>query len=211
MIHLLVTILCLITAASVAHAQTVVTSHDGLVYRGKIISRGVDSLKMRTEDGRIVTIANLQIGSIEESEESNDTAPPAPRERQRIYTDRPMFGASVLTPAGVNLIVGYRMGPFGARLSGLHMGKYYGAQFDLLANIGESDDFIHDLYVGIGIADNVNFGGAFSWLYHEWRYTALGYNVNWRGIFASGGLSFGAGHYTNPQVVFQVGYVKEVR
>jgi len=211
-IRFLIATLFILSVASIARSQeVVVTSHDGIVVRGKIIVRGVDSLKVMTKEGRMVSLANLQIHSIEEENQSAIGAPRPFNEKARIHTDHPIFGLSILSPAGINLIVGYRMGLFGARLTGMHFGKHYGAQFDLLANLDESGDFIHDLYVGIGMADNVDFDGGFHWVYHEWRYTAIGYNVSWKGIYANGALSFGSGDYDTPQLIVQLGFVKEAR
>ncbi|HRT68363.1 MAG TPA: hypothetical protein P5216_06450, partial [Bacteroidota bacterium] len=77
----------------------------------------------------------------------------------------------------------------------------FGFQIEALYNLKTSRHFEHNLGVGLGLMEIY---------YNEdnvWGYLELLYNLNIYGFFLEAGMSIGSGSFTNPQLMFQFGYV----
>lgn len=206
-----------------AHAQAVVTTQDGFVFRGKIISRGADSLTMITEEGKRVSLPYLQVRTVKE-EVAHDPYARPPAVKPFILGDRPFFGMSLCSPIlgepWVNLIAGFRMGRFGARLTWMfrdqrgqdqrgHNNRGSGAEFDLLLNLDQYESATADLHVGIGLGPTIDYNGNRVVWSTIRRYTAIGASLYLLGLYLNGTITFGSGEYANPQPLLHVGFVFE--
>jgi hypothetical protein len=201
--------------ADLAYSQATVTTQDGLVFRGRILHKGLDSLRMLTVDSQLVMLSNLQVRTIDEPEVRDRIhaieLPPPPRDP--VCADCLMFGASFGEVFGaqnsgasnVTLIAGFRASAVGVRLSGsAYKYRNKGYELDFLANLDWKEGFSHDIYIGMGIV-----GDAPGQL-RRWRYTVIGYNLNVVGIYANIGIGFGSSIVANPQIMTQIGYVREI-
>lgn len=214
---ILCTTILLLLGWGSACSQTVVTTQDGFVFRGKIISRGLDSLKLLTDDGKEISLPHVQVLSIvEEGLPPDPYAYPPPIVLPP--SDHPFYGGMLNTnfvdEAVFTLFAGHRMDNFGARF-GWSFPKYTlgrsiasGWQFDLLLNLGAYDNATADIYVGIGFETEPaapNFT-----LYRRRRFTAFGINANLAGVFVGGGITVGPSDIQDAKFHVHLGLVKEI-
>lgn len=172
-----------------------VTTKDDKTYEGKIKDDTSVEVVLVQNNGTEIRIPKNNIENIDYTETQEES--------NRFKRSYPIFGATVGTPAGINLSIGYTWPVLGFQLSGLYLGNIYGAQLNILFKLSETKNFSHALFLGGGFSQVTGMGGYdFSWYYG-----AAGYNLNFFGIFAELGLSVGTGTFKNPQLTFQLGYV----
>lgn len=127
-------------------------------------------------------------------------------------------GGTLVTPAGLNLVVAHYSRSLGVRLAAGYWGSIGGAQIDLAYEMGRRRNFSHHLYLGVGassveVEEMVSAGRYYNVATSTktWQYVGLGYDVNWNGFFVSSGLNIGSGDFSSPQLMAQIGYVYEIR
>lgn len=185
--------------SSGALAQSTVTTVTGQVYRGSILSDSPEAIEVMTVDSIAVRIPRERIESISYgrsgviTEVSGTTSPLGIQPRGRFFA----VGATFGTPGGLNLTVGHYWEEWGARLSGMVLGDIGGFQLNGLKLIERSGRF--EAHAGLAV-------GAATIGRDEWLYIMPTIDANWRGMFLELGLSIGAGDYSNPQLMFQLGY-----
>jgi hypothetical protein len=195
----------IIVASAPVHAQVLVITTNGEEYLGRILDDTADMIALRTTDSAEVKIPKSSVRTIQYSGVDGPTG-------RHSY---PVLGATLGTPSGVNLLAGYSFNGWGARLSGFFLGyALFGAQLDLLKNIGTWRNFSHDIYVAAGFSQSEIYTSTFAGGFYDvtyWDYLGVGYSLNWSGFFLSAGLSVGDGTYSSPQVMGQIGYVYDFR
>lgn len=194
-ILLLVSFLFLCVSASTLTAQKVtrITTVEEEVYLGEILSETVDTVKLRSTSGADISIPRASIGSIEyDFTRGKDL-------------DKPFWsiGATFGTPGGINLVLGHNFNnDWGLRLSGGYIVTASGIQIDGLYRLG-GETVRNNLYLGAGGLSLSSLG--------DWTYVNTGYNLQAGGFDLMLGLSVGSGDYSNPQLLFQIGYVHRFR
>jgi len=120
-----------------------------------------------------------------------------------------VLGLSLAGPAGLNFIAGYYFKYFGFHISGMfYHPEMTGGQLNLLWKFYESRRFIHSVSVVGGIThfDSTSVGLDIV----DWKYGGIAYNFYWSGFFAELSITMGDGNYTNPHVMFQLGYIQKL-
>ncbi len=198
-INMFVSVTMVCFAQTPDRAATVITN-DGKEYSGKIISE--DSLQIVIEDATTrITVFKTQITSIKYFTDVKELA--------KVNGDFTFVGISLLTPGGVNIVVGKDFGKFGARLAAGYIGTAAGIQGNFLFNLSRSKSFNSHLSVGVGssvIGTSNRYSSS-----STWTYIGGFYDLNYGGFFLETGLSIGSGSYSNPQLMLQLGYVYEFR
>ena len=46
-----------------------------------------------------------------------------------------------------------------------------------------------------------------NWDKKTWDYIGIAYNLNYKDFYLEAGITSGSGSYSNPQIMFQIGYV----
>lgn len=191
-----------------ASAQTRIKLRSGMAYFGRIVADSDDVIVLRTADSVEMTFKRSTVESIDVMQVRTDSA-------RRAY---PSIGVTLGTPAGINLIGAYYFGDLGLRASIGYWGSIYGAQVNLTRNLSTSGNVTHNVSIGAGYMylriHRTNFD-AWEVTEHddisEWRYLCATYALNWSGFFAEIGVSVGSGTFSNPQLLFQIGYVHDFR
>jgi hypothetical protein len=204
--------------AGAARSQTTVTTQDEIVFRGRIIRKGFDSLTIMTLDSQVVTLPNVQVRSIAEEEErprrwGGYTLPPPPREPvcAECLLIGGSMGGSILDRNNLNVIAGFRARGVGVRLTWISVGRDRGYELDFLANLEWKEGFSHDIYVGMGLVyDNYVIGDRHNIWEGKYRYTVVGYNFNLGGIYLNIGIASGSANALNPKFMVHAGYVLEI-
>lgn len=116
------------------------------------------------------------------------------------------IGLSIGSPAGANIVIksnelGFPLqvsgGYWGDKIRGLEVGyNFYQNQ----------DSFFHSAQVIAGYSDieENRFENS------TWRYTGVSATFKKGGFFMEPGLTFGSGDYSNPQVTFQIGWMRQL-
>ncbi len=185
----------LIAWAAPAAAEDRITTRSGEQYIGTIKETSVEQLTIETSEGALIVVPRSQIRSIEFNVDPLSESPSA----------SPHFdflGVTLLTPAGLNLVYGHWFGDFGLRFSGAYFGGLAGLEIDALHRLSINENVNHSLFWALGslVVDNNN-----------WNYLGFGWLMNLSGFFVQAGLSIGAGDYSSPQLIAQIGYVYEFR
>ncbi len=127
------------------------------------------------------------------------------------------FGAVIGTPGVVNVVMAAHTGGFLFKFSGGFLGSgTYGAQFEVGYKFYEEDETYHGFGLGIGhsVLTTNDDDGYYRYpnsKRHVWDYAAISYLLNTRGLYINLGLSHGQGSYPSPQLLFQIGYVFQIR
>lgn len=222
------TALLIVAAHCDALAQTTITTKEGKEYRGSVVDERGDAVTLLTADSVRMIVPRSQIRTIVYADEvvaggpapatSDAAAPPSappPVAAPPIVEKSafPVFGGTLGTPGGLNLVAGYYFNGWGVRLSGMYLSTINGLEFELLRNIGRNGLFSHNIHVGIGRShvelESERYAGVYE--VYDWRYMMAGYDFNWNSFYVSASLSAGSGDFSSPQLLFQLGYVKEFR
>jgi hypothetical protein len=124
------------------------------------------------------------------------------------------IGAVIGAPASVALTAGLYLPPVSFRVTGCAWGKgWYGLQGDIAFPLTKSKDLIQNLSVIGGIfatkvidVDPSQPGIQIPRFYKQ-NYIGLAYDVYYSGFLMQTGLGFGHGDFSNPQFLFQFGYL----
>jgi hypothetical protein len=200
-----------------AAQTTTITTREGKEFKGKVVTEGADAITLIGADSVEIKVPRSQIRSIVYNDSSTttavstgSTAAAAPAVPEK--TSFPILGAALGTPAGLNGIVGYYFDGWGVRASAMYLPTINGIEVEFLRNIGRSGTFSHNVHVGAGVSHMEIPGDLYTLEeIYDWRYFTAGYDINWNSFHVSAGLSWGSGSYSNPQLMFQLGYVKEFR
>jgi hypothetical protein len=137
----------------------------------------------------------------------------------------PELGLTLGTPGGANLVAGYWFGDVGVRLMGMTFASYNGIQMNIGVKLSDNTNRSHALALVFGTSmfkeTTYSFLAPDAVIKRYWTYGGLAYSLNWHGFYLEGGLTVGNGlfpfHFewngklpersTNPQAVFQIGYV----
>ena len=187
------------------NAQVKVTTTTGETYVGSVVDENMERIMLLTADSVTITVPKINVRMVQYGLD------PIPS-RAKIDPGASFwsFGATLGTPAIVNLVLGYNFNEWGVRASGGMIPETsIGFQVDIRRSIGTSGSLSHNLHVGAGalVMDDGNPFRSYDW----WDYIAIGYDMNWSGFYLSADISSGEGTYSNPQFLAQVGYVHEFR
>jgi hypothetical protein len=122
-----------------------------------------------------------------------------------------MFGLSVLSPGGVNCVLGFQSytgAGFRIAAGTLLESSSWGAQGNLLYNLIKSRDVELNASLGFGtshVAKHNELGNPDGEL--SWNYIGAFADINFVGFFVEGGITFGSGSYKQPKFLIQAGYV----
>ncbi|TAL68860.1 MAG: hypothetical protein EPN82_09340 [Bacteroidetes bacterium] len=180
-----------------------IINSNGFEYNGTLKKYNDSSLVLSTQDFGELTINRKDIISMDLKNDFEKTG-------------YPMLGIAVLTPGGINLILGYHFTSVGLRFQAgylpLPFGKMWGLQGNLLYNFQKSESFENNISISFGQL-NIPIEKGYSvwegtvWENADWTYGAICYDLNTSGFFLEVGLSVGEGYFTNPQFLLQLGYV----
>jgi hypothetical protein len=182
-----------------ANAQVSVTTNNGERYLGTVVDDTMEWIRLVSSDSVTITIPKSNVQLIQYGVD-------APGGRSSFW----VLGGAFGSPGIANLVGGYYFNGWGVRVSGgMIPFSAGGVQIEVLKNLSSTQDFSHNLHLGVGslFIDN----GSSFWGYDWWDYIAIGYDLNWHGFYVSGDLSFGEGTYSSPQILGQIGYVYEFR
>ncbi|HPI19980.1 MAG TPA: hypothetical protein PKY56_06375 [Candidatus Kapabacteria bacterium] len=157
------------------------------------------TVSIQTKDGSVFVYNASEVLKIEKAANNENL--------KKNYTE---FGANFGTPAVFNIVLGFHSEKFGIRFSGMYLGSSYGIQASLPLKFYESKDVYHAIALALGFSHIETEETVLYYKYtraREWTYFSLSYNLNLYGFFLEGGLSVGDGSYSNPQLMFQIGYV----
>jgi hypothetical protein len=133
-------------------------------------------------------------------------------EEKAITYEYPELGVSLLTPGGVNVMLGYSMNDFTVRASGMSLGKTFGLQAEFDYNLGKSNYYKNGPGVVLGYMDYSDESGNVHVTTNGKgvRGVVLGahYFWNWGLFYSSLGLSYTAiNPNTDPPValLFNIG------
>ncbi|HWF45292.1 MAG TPA: hypothetical protein VG537_11680 [Candidatus Kapabacteria bacterium] len=180
----------------------------GATYYGSIVRESPDTVFLKTEDNASVELLRNTIASI------NYEATKLPNHYWAV-------GGVLGTPAGGNFVVGSYWEHLGVRLSFGYWGDALaGFELSLPINLYRSEHTSHDialvlLYTQIGTTEqdfDWNTGLPYNYTF-ERTFAGIGpaYQVNLSGFSGELGLTFGSGDFSNPELIFQLGYVYEFR
>lgn len=125
------------------------------------------------------------------------------------------FGITFGTPSGLNLVVATHIGKIMIKGSGLYLGDIAkGLQFEIGYKLSEFARTYHAInlvggYSSLQSKEQTIFGEQT--VQKKWTYVGIVYNLNTNGFYLQPGLSIGTGDFTNPQFMFQIGYVYQFR
>ncbi len=157
------------------------------------------TVSIQTKDGSVFVYKANEVLKIEKAVNNENI--------KKNYTE---FGANFGTPAVFNIVLGFHSGNSGIRLSGMYLGSAYGIQASLPIKFYESENVYHAIALALGFSHIETEETVLYYKYtraREWTYFSLSYNLNLYGFFLEAGLSVGDGGYSNPQLMFQIGYV----
>ncbi|PKL79668.1 MAG: hypothetical protein CVV25_07300 [Ignavibacteriae bacterium HGW-Ignavibacteriae-4] len=122
------------------------------------------------------------------------------------------FGLVLGTPAIINLNYAKHFGDYLVKISGLYLGNYQGGQLDLGYKFALNRRTYHAVTIGGGLArfpQETNTYGYPSPT-KKWNYASISYLMNTKGFLMSVGVSVGEGDFSNPQLLFQIGYSSQM-
>lgn len=125
-------------------------------------------------------------------------------------------GATIGTPAGLNIRFGFGNGKSAFHFSGGYWGNIIGLQINPMLAL-YSDERTFQYFSGmigtshIGDSDLLYSGGGYRVVSRpkNWTYLGLGYVLHSRGFLLEAGLSAGLGSFSSPQLMLQIGYVHQ--
>lgn len=174
-----------------------ISQNFGKSYYGRFTKFSENTLEMECEDGVIREF------DFKNSEISFDAL------SKQKYTK---FGATLGTPGGINILFGY---DFANNISlstsfGMIPFDMVGIQANVMYSLTKEQKFEQGVGLAFGYSNSKNnayyFGERFDET-REWSYIGLVYDINYYGFYFQPGISIGTGFYTNPQLLFQIGYV----
>ena len=156
-------------------------------------------LRIMTTEKGLLTIEIVQIENISSIER------PLAKGEQLKYIE---FGATLGYPSAVNLNISYWLSNFGIGLSGLYIFLADGIQLNASYCLDNNKIYRHGFTIFSGISNirKDKFGSKQLQNFH-WEYAGLAYEFNYNGFYSELGISLGAGNYSNPNFIFQFGYV----
>lgn len=121
------------------------------------------------------------------------------------------FGATLGTPAGLNIRYGYHDQDFGFHaMAGYLSSELYGFQLSPMYTISNSERtfFYFSWMLGYSYLTITESAGPFAVpVSREWAYAGFGFTLMSRGLILEAGLSGGYGDYSSPNILFQIGYM----
>ena len=178
-----------------------IVREDGFVIVLK--SDGVESKVMRSHI--------RQITYVHHEEEENEELIFTPKDEE--LNMEVVAGATLGTPAAVNLRIGLRGERTAVHFSGAYWGVPFGIQLSPMLILSKDEKTYHYLTGMLGYAhleEKVEIRDIFSPIIVNqttWAYAGAGYALNTRGFFLELGLTAGVGSFRSPQLMFQIGYV----
>lgn len=167
----------------------------------------------------IISIIALSFWTISLQAQTKDTVYIATKDtvylssKEKINPINGEIGLYLGTPAGINLTGAIHADRLLVRLSGMSLSTISGIQVDVGYKFSEKLKTYHALTVGVGTfkiastqTDSYN-SSSVNW----WDYVSLNYMLNTKGFLLGVGLSVGDGTFTNPQLMFQIGYSYQIR
>lgn len=137
------------------------------------------------------------------------------------------LGGTIGTPAAINFVFGKHFDKYMVKASGMYLGRTaHGIQLELGLKLSEFKRTYHAVniiggYSFLQIESLSQNSGYKQYESTEWSYGGIVYNLNTNGFYLQAGLSLGSGIYshptkgiedvTNPQFMFQIGYVYQFR
>ncbi len=127
-----------------------------------------------------------------------------------------VLGVVIGAPSSIALVGGYDAGPVALRLSGGAWGKgWYGAQADVSVIFSRSGSFSQGLSVLAGqygtkvvsLDDQLQEVTQFN----KQKYLGIAYDAWFSGFFLQVGMGHGWGDFPNPNLLFQFGYLFQIR
>jgi hypothetical protein len=124
----------------------------------------------------------------------------------------PFIGLTLVQPGGFNLTGGGHFSDvLGIRATvGMVPGSMFGTQFNLLYSLSRLEHFESNISIlgGYSIIERGHdyYGQAVE-NDMDWLYFGTSIDANIYGIFLELGLTVGSGYFSNPQLLFQIGYV----
>ncbi|MER3327992.1 MAG: hypothetical protein RIF34_00325 [Candidatus Kapaibacterium sp.] len=97
---------------------------------------------------------------------------------------------------------------FLVKISGLYLGKFQGGQLDIGYKLNTSKKTYQAITIAAGLSRFPEDAREFRQppTPRKWDYVSINYLLNTKGFLLSVGLSSGEGDFTNPQLMFQIGY-----
>ncbi|MGA2296813.1 MAG: hypothetical protein ABSG15_04605 [FCB group bacterium] len=124
------------------------------------------------------------------------------------------FGITLIGPGGLNVVFGYMFSSGGFRIEGGTFNSVYGFQGNFLINLNKSESFESNISLGFGYTSIETDENIYDYGYNynrkvtkDWTYGGIFYDFNFHGVFFEGGLSFGTGSFSSPQLNVQIGYI----
>jgi hypothetical protein len=124
------------------------------------------------------------------------------------------IGAVIGAPASISLTAGLYLAPVSFRVTGGAWGKgWYGLQGDIAFPLTKNKELIQNISVIGGlfatkvIDTDPSQPGIQITRYNKQNYIGIAYDVYYAGFLMQTGLGFGKGDFSNPQFLFQFGYL----
>lgn len=182
----------------------------GEIVNGKIVEHNKGSnITIITDDGvKIVYPINM-------IEKVEMTGLPVSRPKFRDVFTTAELGFTIGTPAGINLVLSKHKEQYLFRFSGMYWGSgLKGLQMELGYKFSENRNRYHAINILAGLlsiksTENQGFGTTIKT--NNWQYFGIAYNFNLYGFYLQPGFSIGEGNFTNPQLMFQIGYVYRIK
>lgn len=205
-----------------ASAQTAtITTREGKEYRGTVLAEEEGSITLIGSDSVTAMVPRSVIQAIAYDDPA--TAASATHENESY----PVIGGALGAPAGFNAVAGYRFGDWEARISGMYVPGHYGSQpesygsdpgsygfeMQMLRTIARTGAFAHSVHLGIGITPDRSLPGfGFDFNREDSRrFVTAGYDVNWKGLYLSSGISMTGSENQLLEPMLQLGYLFELR
>ena len=184
---------------------------DGKTDTGYISKMTDEDLTLKIKNGKENIFQLLDVREIQiEGNQDNHIQTVANNQSQ--FSDRSSYfeaGLTIGTPGGLNLLFGYISGIIGFRaeigtipIPSDFDGHYnfigFGAQANLMFNLNKSETFEQNVSLWVGYSD---------WYPRRITYFGPSIDINYHKYFLEIGLVFGAGLYSNPQLMMQFGIV----
>lgn len=102
-------------------------------------------------------------------------------------------------------MAGYWSSQIGLRVSGMVFDRLSGMQLNISYKLFDSQNILHNIGIALGGLSYQEYSNNVEKT--KWTYFGIVYNLNCGGFFFESGLSIGEGDFTNPQAIFQIGYM----
>lgn len=205
-------------------AQSRITTVTGATYSGRILNEDSREVLIRTTDSLDITIPRDKIESVSYGKVTRSVTAPTPHsaEAEPIQwqpapimsePEEPHWAAGLAlgTPAALQPVVAYYSGEWGVRGSAMmYPETVVGLQVGLMKRILKSGEL--DVNAALISGFSVLEGDRSNFYNDEmWVYAGPALSLDLFGIFAEGGLTLGIGDFSNPQLMFQLGYAYHFR